>query len=332
MTLASRASHPQTGHTAEDAAIIAAIREETLAFLAQDHDRWARCWVHSPRTRDIYGSPFAGLNVLSGWSDICANMKRVFEDGLACQKTDFRQDGHRISVEGNIAWAVFDGWALTRNGETEETFETRILERQPEGWKIVYSSVYLRRDNGARSALSVAVDGTGQIVWACDRALKVLKTHPYFTVSSGKVRAHRLDWDRTLQQAFTRAAAYHGFFEVYRFAEENGGPVCFPAVLGQTDEGGVAVARLSVRDSTTYLQLDGDADLDRRLTVAQAVFGLSDGQLRVARHIADGDSLPEVATALGISINTARTHLSRLYEKTGVNAQTALVRLLLSVG
>ena len=33
-----------------------------------------------------------------------------------------------------------------------------------------------------------------------------------------------------------------------------------------------------------------------------------------------------------ISTNTARTHLSRIYDKTCVNSQPALVRLLLSVG
>ena len=61
-------------------------------------------------------------------------------------------------------------------------------------------------------------------------------------------------------------------------------------------------------------------------------FGLSEGQLRVARRIAGGDGLKEAAEALGISVNTDRTHLARLYEKTGFNTRTALVRLLLSVG
>lgn len=66
--------------------------------------------------------------------------------------------------------------------------------------------------------------------------------------------------------------------------------------------------------------------------MAQAVYGLSDGQARLARQIADGKGAKEAAEALGISVNTARTHLSRLYDKTEAHAQTALVRLLLSVG
>ena len=35
---------------------------------------------------------------------------------------------------------------------------------------------------------------------------------------------------------------------------------------------------------------------------------------------------------MGISVNTAKTHLKRMFDKTGVHAQPALVRLLLSVG
>ena len=80
------------------------------------------------------------------------------------------------------------------------------------------------------------------------------------------------------------------------------------------------------------IQPNSKRPVDRRLSVAQVVFGLSDGQLRIARHIADGEGLKTAAEAQGISVNTARTHLARLYEKTGVSSQTALVRLLLSVG
>jgi DNA-binding CsgD family transcriptional regulator len=62
------------------------------------------------------------------------------------------------------------------------------------------------------------------------------------------------------------------------------------------------------------------------------IFGLSPGQMALAARIASGESLTDAAKTQQISINTARTHLKRIYDKTGVNSQTALVRLLLSVG
>ena len=62
------------------------------------------------------------------------------------------------------------------------------------------------------------------------------------------------------------------------------------------------------------------------------IFDLSEAQSRLAGQILDGRSLPEAAAELGISVNTARTHLQRIYAKAGVNSQPALVRVLLSVG
>jgi DNA-binding CsgD family transcriptional regulator len=68
----------------------------------------------------------------------------------------------------------------------------------------------------------------------------------------------------------------------------------------------------------------------QRLGAAAVVFGLSPAQAEVARHVADGLSLPEIAGKMEITANTARTHLNRVYEKVGVRTQPALVRVLLS--
>ena len=74
------------------------------------------------------------------------------------------------------------------------------------------------------------------------------------------------------------------------------------------------------------------ARIDRRLQLANVVYGLSAAQLRLAREIVGGLALPAAAEKLGISPNTARTHLNRIFEKTGVSNQAALVRCLLTVG
>lgn len=315
----------------DEAAIAAVIHAETQAFVDADFDAWAACHVQDKRRTDMGITATTGLNVVRGWADIAAEMKHVIANDLGCGMVRFRQDNLQITVQGDLAWVVFDGWAENAEGATWETFETRVLERGSDGWRISYSSfVEHRRDYVDKDAISV--DGDGRIIWASQRTLDRLKEHPVLTVSAGRVRARRLEWDKALQAAIAQASAYHGFFELRRFAEETGGPFQYPAVLGETDEDGVAVVHVSVRDNATILQFDGAESLTHRLAVAQAVFGLSDGQLKVARLIADGEGLKNVAEALGISINTARTHLARLYEKTGVSSQTALVRLLLSVG
>ena len=45
--------------------------------------------------------------------------------------------------------------------------------------------------------------------------------------------------------------------------------------------------------------------------------------------LVEGCTLAEAATALGISIHTARTHLKRLFRKTGTSRQTEFLRLAL---
>jgi DNA-binding CsgD family transcriptional regulator len=45
-------------------------------------------------------------------------------------------------------------------------------------------------------------------------------------------------------------------------------------------------------------------------------------------QLAGGASLGEVARALNISANTAKTHLSRIFSKTGVSRQADLLSLI----
>lgn len=74
-----------------------------------------------------------------------------------------------------------------------------------------------------------------------------------------------------------------------------------------------------------------DSRLDElRLNAAAAVYGLSTAQRQLAAHIVAGTPLATAAEAMSITANTARTHLRRVFEKTGVHTQPALVRVLLS--
>lgn len=60
------------------------------------------------------------------------------------------------------------------------------------------------------------------------------------------------------------------------------------------------------------------------------LFDLSGAEARVAVQLARGRSPREVAEALHISTNTVRTHLARIFAKTGVQRQSELTALLVS--
>jgi DNA-binding CsgD family transcriptional regulator/PAS domain-containing protein len=59
-------------------------------------------------------------------------------------------------------------------------------------------------------------------------------------------------------------------------------------------------------------------------------YRLTSAETGLALLLAKGHSLKETAELLGITLNTARTHLKRIFGKTAVNRQSSLVRLILS--
>jgi DNA-binding CsgD family transcriptional regulator/PAS domain-containing protein len=61
-------------------------------------------------------------------------------------------------------------------------------------------------------------------------------------------------------------------------------------------------------------------------------FGLTPAEAAVAVEIVRGNGIEPAAKRLGVSLNTARTHLMHVFAKTGTSRQAALVRLLLQSG
>ena len=316
---------------ATERAIWEVIEGETRAFQSGDLDAWSAFWERTPRARDIYFSTIAGSSVIEGWDAITANMRDVFDRGIHRSLIAFDQGERTLTCAGDLAWATFTDRPTFDGGRRGVSKQVRILERTGATWRIVLSCVIVDEQEEP-GVLTLALDGSGRIIRASDAARAALAGHPWLTISAGRLRAVRRDWDRRLQAAVTDAGRLHGFFQTYRHAVDEGGPADLHIVLGQTDEGGVATIRLTVRDDRTYLHLDGEGQTLRRLHVAKVVYGLSDAQADLARRIAEGQSLKDAAEELGVSVNTLRTHLGRIYDKTGVRTQPALVRLLLSVG
>jgi DNA-binding CsgD family transcriptional regulator len=60
------------------------------------------------------------------------------------------------------------------------------------------------------------------------------------------------------------------------------------------------------------------------------LFGLTRVEARLAARLANGQSVEEIANEFSVSLNTARTHLKSIFNKTGVRRQSELVALLLT--
>jgi DNA-binding CsgD family transcriptional regulator len=63
-------------------------------------------------------------------------------------------------------------------------------------------------------------------------------------------------------------------------------------------------------------------------TMLRNTYGLTSAEVRLCQAMLEGKSLSEAASDTRISRNTAKTHLSRVFNKTGVRSQAALLRLL----
>jgi DNA-binding CsgD family transcriptional regulator len=67
--------------------------------------------------------------------------------------------------------------------------------------------------------------------------------------------------------------------------------------------------------------------LSSRSELVAKTFRLTPTELRVLLAIVDVGGVPEVAAALGVAETTVRTHVGRLFEKTGASRQADLVKL-----
>ncbi len=78
-----------------------------------------------------------------------------------------------------------------------------------------------------------------------------------------------------------------------------------------------------VLDGKTYLAPAAAAKLAEGVTRVQ----LTPRELATLRLLADGRANKEIATALGISERTVKTHLGHLFEKLGVTSRTEAVKV-----
>jgi DNA-binding CsgD family transcriptional regulator len=69
-----------------------------------------------------------------------------------------------------------------------------------------------------------------------------------------------------------------------------------------------------------------------RVETLRGRFGLTRAEAELAIEMLAGDGRQAAADRCGISINTARTHLIRIFDKTGVKRQAELIRLIMESG
>jgi DNA-binding CsgD family transcriptional regulator/ketosteroid isomerase-like protein len=326
---------PDLKEDPEHAAIRDVIRRCTQAVVDCDFETYASFWGHTERTTGVYNIRATGVTVLRGWSRISEALRRFCDSKPPYRNGTFDHRNHVISVCGDMAWVTFEQLGRSLDDQPfllhAYQFETRILERGADGWKIVYMSFSTPSETSDPST-RIEVDAEARVISLPDCLRDRLRDHEGLTVSCGRLRARQRRWDKGLRTTIGRAAQLGTHYHQYVHSLTVHGMPTFPVLLGEDERGGVLTCAVLAIEGSVFVRLDDGEAYAPRLDRAAIVFGLSAAQQRLAAEIVRGHTLPAAARTLGISGNTARTHLNRIFDKTGVHGQAALVRILLSVG
>ncbi|MCC5793691.1 MAG: helix-turn-helix transcriptional regulator [Chromatiales bacterium] len=206
------------------------------------------------------------------------------------------------------------------------------LHRELDRLRALNSALLTALDQAPYGA--VFLDRTGRLLHANRRAQRMLRAGNQLRVVAGRLQsadsglrgALREAIEQALHAARSRSHPRHrpATIQAGRFGEKAAcRVVIFPLGPPRQRAGALPVGAACM----VLLHTDGQRG---SLSIPSLVerYQLSPGEARVVGELFSGKSLTESAGALGISRNTAKSHLSRVFDKTGVRSQAALLKLL----
>jgi DNA-binding CsgD family transcriptional regulator len=314
------------GSATDEAAVVAVIRAATEAWLQRDFEAWSSHWVQSPKTRRMEAWASLGVRVQEGWDPIAARMQAVM--ARFPEKTDFarqvRWERMNVVVDGNMAWMTYD--QIGSDTGEDRKHQLRILHRIDGVWKIACLVMMMCTVEEAQCPL-IEVDADARILWTNRLARERLRGHAGLVDAAGRLRTRRRERDAALHEAVHMA-----YRELRSQRPLNVVPKqAWAVALGEDPQGAPLHCWVLLEDGRVLVSFDDAETIVRRISGAKEIYGLSPAQVRLARAIVEGHDLAAASGLLGVSINTLRTQLQRVFDKTGVRSQSGLVRVLLSV-
>jgi DNA-binding CsgD family transcriptional regulator len=173
------------------------------------------------------------------------------------------------------------------------------------------------------------VDAAGRLVHANASGHAMLEAGDVMRAAGGRLAANDPAAERAMHDIFAAAGAGDVAvgakgIAVPLTARDGGRHVAhvLPLTAGARRQAGVShAAAAAVFVHRAMLDLPSPIE-----ALAQA-YGLTPAELRVLLAVVEVGGVPEVADVLGISEATVRTHLRRLFAKTGASRQVDLVKL-----
>jgi DNA-binding CsgD family transcriptional regulator len=316
-------------------AILELIERETTAFLCRDFDAWAECWIHDEAVRRLAALTGGVTDYQEGWATGSDAIRNIFDkfplpNPEAAEST--RRSNFSIRVSGDMAWASFDQY-----GEMCEdplvtaglSHEVRVFEKQAEHWKIAMVG---HADSGLEyfDFPVIRIDDACRIEWMNDAARSELITHSALTKSGAHLRGRYGSDDKRLRKTVKEVSSLT-VMDRRPSLQEPRGRVADPVILNGEAADGQHIVWVSAYNGTLLVTFRDSNNERKRLIEAAELYQLSPAQMSVAELVLEGRSLHQVAEGLGVAVSTAKTHLTRVFDKTGARNQSALVSKLLGV-
>jgi DNA-binding CsgD family transcriptional regulator/ketosteroid isomerase-like protein len=313
----------------DKAAVLAVLEAETAAWMRRDMDALAEQWVHSIEARRMSSVAHRGSQVQEGWDAINTTLRSLAEQyPQSFAETRVRHERMNIVVNGDTAWVTYnqvgekadDGFELAGTQH-----ELKIFHRTAGQWKIA-CIVVLQRTIDQEICPLIEITADKRVLWMNGYAHELMINNPFLVVSGGRLRALNRAYDADLQNAVDWASRHLHWSAPLSQPSHRAHAV----ILGEGDNAAPLFCWVLVEDGKILVSFNDDQMVKRRVALAQDIYGLTAAQAQVAQLLAQGHDPSLAAEKLGISINTVRTHVRRMFDKTGARSQSALVGLLLS--
>jgi DNA-binding CsgD family transcriptional regulator len=265
---------------------------------------------------------------------------RFFREWLAPQSLT---DGLFSNLEkGATSCALFTAMRHAGEGQVDDRMRHRFELITPHVRRsmLIGKVIDLHRVEAAALADSLdqlasamfIVDSTGRVIHANVSAHRLIAEADVLRVTNGRVAALDPQSSRNLLDVFTAAQA--GDAAVGRKG------IAMP-LTGRTGERYVAhvlpltagarrKAGVSYAATAAMFIRKAELDLPSPPEAVAGEFKLTPAEVRVLFAIVEIGGVPEVAPVLGISEQTVKSHLHRIYEKTATRRQADLVKLVAS--
>jgi DNA-binding CsgD family transcriptional regulator len=316
----------------DEAEILAVVRAETEAFLRGDFEALANHWVQDETAMRMVSWGSQGIKIVRGWPALSERTREamtLFPPENSNFDRCIRWENVQVVAGTDMARVILDQIGLGEDPGFQLgglQHELKTLQKVDGTWKI--SCIVILKPSFQHSpAPLIEVDADARILWRNDQAAAGLGVHRGLSAVGPRLRAQNRACDQGLREAI---AATSGIV-LTQIPNHHSAETVRAVPLGEDDYGTPQYCWVFADDGRILVSFDDEARLDQRLAVAARIYGLSGAQQALARLLIDGCDLASTAQRLEVSINTVRTQLQRIFDKTGVRSQSGLIRALLSV-